>query len=76
MRLPVALGLMLLMTMGTFPVTAATQIIEVTARQGDIRAGPSAAHDLIGEVRQGEKYAALEKRGEWYQIRLVDGREG
>ena len=57
-------------------ITGATPIVEIIIVRGDIRSGPGAAHDIIGEVRQGEKYPALEKRGEWYQIRLVDGREG
>ena len=76
MRLCLALGLVLLMALRLLPVVAATPIVEVAASRGDIRSGPSAAHEIMGEVRQGEKYAALEKRGEWYRIRLVDGREG
>jgi Caspase domain/Bacterial SH3 domain len=76
MRVSVALALIVLLTMCTLPASAGTPTIEVTVRRGDIRSGPGATHELMGEVRQGEKYAALEKRGEWYRIRLVDGREG
>ena len=76
MRISMALGLVLLMALHVPSVVAATQMLEVTVRQGDIRSGPGAWYDITGEVRQGEKYTALEKRGEWYQIRLVDGREG
>ena len=76
MRVSLALGLVLLMAIHLLPVEAATSIVEVAASRGDIRSGPSAAHEIMGEIRQGEKYAALEKRGEWYRIRLVDGREG
>ena len=76
MRVSLALGLVLLMAIRLLPVAAATSIVEVAASRGDIRSGPSAAHEIMGEIRQGEKYAALEKRGEWYRICLVDGREG
>jgi uncharacterized caspase-like protein len=76
MRVRLALGLVLFMGLRFLPVVAATPIVEVAASRGDIRSGPSAAYEIMSEVRQGEKYAALEKRGEWYRIRLVDGREG
>jgi uncharacterized caspase-like protein len=76
MRVCLALGLVLLMVVRLLPVAAATPIVEVAASRGDIRSGPGATHEIMGEVRQGEKYAALERRGEWYRIRLVDGREG
>jgi uncharacterized protein YgiM (DUF1202 family) len=76
MRVRLALGLVLLMVVHLPPVAAATPIVEVAGNRGDIRSGPGAAYEIMGEVRQGEKYAALEKRGEWYRIRLVDGREG
>jgi uncharacterized protein YgiM (DUF1202 family) len=63
MRVSLALGLVLLMAIRLLPVAAATSIVEVAASRGDIRSGPSAAHEIMGEIRQGEKYAALEKRG-------------
>jgi Caspase domain/Bacterial SH3 domain len=75
-RISKQIGLMLLITIQLLPVAAATQIIEVTAGRGEIRSGPSSVHEIMGRVRQGEKYPVLEKRGEWYLIRLVDGREG
>jgi len=64
MRVCLALGLALLMAIRLLSVAAATPIVEVAASRGDIRSGPGAAHEIIGEVRQGEKYAALEKRQE------------
>jgi N-acetylmuramoyl-L-alanine amidase len=76
MRVCLALGLVLSMVLRLLPVAAATPTVEAAASRGDIRSGPSAVHEIMGEVRQGEKYAALEKRGDWYRIRLVDGREG
>jgi hypothetical protein len=76
MRVCLALGLVLLMVVSLLPGAAATSIVEVAGSRGGIRSGPGAAHEIMGEVRQGEKYAALEKRREWYRIRLVDGREG
>ena len=76
MRISKQLGLMLVIAIQLLSIADATQIVEIIVVRGDIRSGPSAAHDIIGEVRQGEKYPALEKRREWYQIRLVDGREG
>jgi len=76
MRVCLALGLALLVALHLHPVVAAKPIVEVAASRGDIRSGPSAAHEIMSEVRQGGKYAALEKREEWYRIRLVDGREG
>jgi uncharacterized caspase-like protein len=75
-RLSVQLELILFITIQVLSIAAATQIVEVTVARGDIRSGPNAAYDIMGEVRRGEKYPALEKRGEWFQIRLVDGREG
>jgi Caspase domain/Bacterial SH3 domain len=76
MRVSLALGLVLLVAIRLLPVAAATPTVEIAASRGDVRSGPSAAHEIMGEVQQGEKYAALEKRGDWYRIRLVDGREG
>jgi hypothetical protein len=56
------LGLMLLITIQLLPVAAATQLIAVTAGRGHIRSGSSAAHDIMGEVRQGELHGGI-KRG-------------
>jgi uncharacterized caspase-like protein len=75
-RISVQLGLILFIATQLLSAAATTQIVEVTASRGDIRSGPSAAYDIAGEVRQGEKYPILEKRGEWDRIRLVDGRDG
>jgi hypothetical protein len=75
-RISIHLGLILFIAIQRLSIAVTPQIVEVTARRGDIRSGPSAAHEIMGEVRQGEKYPTLEKRGEWYLIRLVDGREG
>jgi hypothetical protein len=74
-RISVQLELILFITIQFLSVAAATQIVEVIVAGGDIRSGPNAAYDILGEVRRGEKYPTLEKRGEWFQIRLVDGRE-
>jgi uncharacterized protein YgiM (DUF1202 family) len=76
MRVCLALGLLLLSAVRLLPAAAAIPIVEVATSQGDIRSGPGAAHEIMAEVRQGERYATLETRGEWYRIRSVDGREG
>ena len=62
MRISAQLGLMLRIAVQILSVAAATQLVEVTAGRGDIRSGPSAAHDIVGEVRQGELHGGI-KRG-------------
>jgi hypothetical protein len=50
MRLTLVLGLALLMAIRLLPVAAATPIMEIAASRGDIRSGPSAVHEIMGDV--------------------------
>jgi uncharacterized protein YraI len=76
MRVVAARSFMLLMLMRVLPGAAAAEMLHVRAGRGGVRSGPGAAYDIIGAVRQGETYTSLDRRDEWYLIRLVDGREG
>ena len=54
MRVCLALGLVLLLAARLFAAAAAIATVEVAASRGDIRSGPGAAREIMGEVRQGE----------------------
>lgn len=50
--------------------------VEVTGSTVNIRSGPGTSHGIIGSVRRGDRLSLLGESGNWYQIRLPDGREG
>jgi hypothetical protein len=52
-RISIQLALILFISTQYLSVAAAPQIVEVTAGRGDIRSGPSAVHEIMGEVRLG-----------------------
>ncbi len=42
----------------------------------NIRSGPGTNHPVLGQVKQGERLAATSKAGDWYAVRLPDGKQG
>lgn len=53
-----------------------TRWVLVTATVLNVRAGPSAADALIGQVRQDECLAMVLVGGGWYKLALADGQQG
>jgi iron(II)-dependent oxidoreductase len=55
---------------------AFAQIAVITGQKVNIRTGPGTTYDIIGTVVREEQYPIVERSGDWYKIRLEDGREG
>jgi curli biogenesis system outer membrane secretion channel CsgG len=51
-------------------------MVEVTGTSVNIRSGPGTNHSVIGSVRRGDQLTLLGESGDWFQVRLPDGREG
>lgn len=67
----ILLGLLLL-----GPNLRAEQVLMVTGQRVNLRTGPGTTYAIIGTVVQGEQYPVVTEFGDWYKIRLEDGREG
>ncbi len=50
--------------------------LAVTAKLLNVRSGPGAQYWKVGQIRKGQRFALLEKRGDWRKIRLASGRVG
>jgi hypothetical protein len=42
---------------------------------GSLRSGPGASHNVVGTIGQGERHPIVERRADWYKIRLDGGAE-
>ncbi|MBD3342366.1 MAG: SH3 domain-containing protein [Candidatus Lokiarchaeota archaeon] len=49
--------------------------LEIT-RNGNLRAGPSTSHEIIGKVTVGMKVAQIEKDENWFKVKLPDNNTG
>ena len=59
------------------PSIAFPQALTVKVPKGSVRAGPGLKHEIIGEVKKGEKFQAIEKKEDWYRVfHEMSGREG
>ncbi len=54
----------------------AEQVLMVTGQRVNLRTGPGTTYAIMGTVVQGEQYPVVTEFGDWYKIRLEDGREG
>ncbi|MBW2305806.1 MAG: SH3 domain-containing protein [Deltaproteobacteria bacterium] len=50
--------------------------VEVMGTTVNIRSGPGTNHGIIGSVRRGDRLTLLGESGNWFQVRLPDGKEG
>jgi hypothetical protein len=48
----------------------------VTIVQGNVRKGPSTKEQVIFRIARGDKLQMIRQKGNWYEIRLSDGRSG
>jgi len=50
--------------------------VQVTGSSVNIRSGPGTSHDIIGSVRRGDRLVLLGESGNWFQVRLPNGKVG
>ena len=50
--------------------------VEVTGTTVNVRSGPGTSHGILGSVRRGDRLAVLGESGNWFQVRMPDGRTG
>ncbi|GAW91270.1 SH3 domain-containing protein [Calderihabitans maritimus] len=68
--------LFLLTIAGQASVALAGKQVVVRGKYVNIRSGPGTNHTKLGRSYRGDKYPLLQKKGDWYQVQLPDGREG
>ena len=60
--------------------TTTTKTITINAESLNVRGGAGTTYAKVGSVKKGEKYNLLETKagtdGNWYKIKLSDGKEG
>jgi hypothetical protein len=52
--------------------TSKTQVVWTTA---NLREGPGMKYKVVGKVTKGTSLTILEEKGEWYHVRMEDGKE-
>ncbi|RMF87402.1 MAG: SH3 domain-containing protein, partial [Nitrospinota bacterium] len=50
--------------------------VRITAEGVNIRNGPNTASEIIGRSNRGDRFEMLTVEGEWYQVKLPDGKRG
>lgn len=50
--------------------------VEVTGTTVNIRSGPGTNYGIVSSARRGDRLTLLGESGDWFQVRLPDGREG
>ncbi|BAF58967.1 MAG: SH3 domain-containing protein [Pelotomaculum sp.] len=72
--------LLLMLLLGIFLChsrpSAAGETAVVAAEVVNVRGGPGTGYAVISQAGLNERLAVLSKTGEWYQVRLSDGRNG
>ncbi len=58
------------------PASTVSGTYQVTASKLNVRSGPSTSYTVIHALWQGNKVTVIGESGNWYQIRLSDGRTG
>ena len=53
--------------------TLTAQTLTVKVPRENVRAGPARTYDVVGKVRQGEKYTVESRSGDWFKILLDSG---
>ena len=52
------------------------QMLTVQVRRGNVRSGPGDTYEVIGKVRQGQKFDVEARQGDWFKIVLETSRKG
>lgn len=56
--------------------SAGDKAVEMNVNGGRVRQGPSLDHAIQFKLMKGDRATVMEQQGNWYHIRLPDGREG
>ncbi len=60
----------------TIPPSSTTTVVTVTWTSADIRSGAGNEFPIVMTVDKGDKLTVIGERGEWFNVRLEDGKEG
>ena len=60
----------------TAPSSGTTTVVTVTWTSANIRSGAGNEFPVVTTVNQGDKLTVVGERGEWFNVRLEDGKEG
>lgn len=60
----------------TPPSSGTTTVVIVTWTSANIRSGAGNEFPLVTTVKQGDKLTVIGESGEWFNVRLEDGKEG
>jgi curli biogenesis system outer membrane secretion channel CsgG len=60
------------------PATPQAQesLVEVTGTSVNLRSGPGTNYSIVGSAKMGDKLPLLGESGDWFQVRLPDGKDG
>lgn len=58
------------------PSSGPTSIVTVTWTSANIRSGAGNEFPLVTTVKQGDRLTVIGEHGEWFNVRLEDGKEG
>ena len=58
------------------PASTGEPSVQVTGSSVNIRSGPGTSHDIIDSVKRGDRLVLLGESGNWFQVRLPNGKEG
>lgn len=50
--------------------------VQVTGSSVNIRSGPGTSHSIVDSVNRGDRLILLSESGNWFQVRLPNGKEG
>jgi hypothetical protein len=58
------------------PTSGTTNIVTVTWTSANIRSGAGNSFPAVTTVKQGDRLSVIGEHGEWFNVRLEDGKEG
>jgi curli biogenesis system outer membrane secretion channel CsgG len=60
------------------PATPQAQesLVEVTGTSVNLRSGPATNYPVVGNAKRGDKLPLVGESGDWFQVRLPDGKDG
>jgi curli biogenesis system outer membrane secretion channel CsgG len=50
--------------------------VEITGSSVNIRSGPGTSHNIVGSVKRGDRLDLLGESGNWFQVRMPNGKVG
>ena len=58
------------------PASTGEPSVQLTGSSVNIRSGPGTSHDIIDSVKRGDRLILLGESGNWFQVRLPNGKVG